>query len=143
MRADIVEKLQSIRKKLAEQGGEAWGPESEVDTDHEDSAAGEGGADNVSDVNDTLIDYMLSIAGSLEDEFELDSDTAIDMVFDIADQLGNDGTLPFIPDESDLEGTALWLGMAKTMGFGEMVLGIAESTFADEESDEDSEEEEE
>lgn len=136
MRADIVEKLQSIRKRLAEQDEEAWGPDSSVETDHEQSKAGEGGADNVSDVNDVLIDYMLSIAGSLEDEFEIDGDDAVDMVFDIADQLGEDGTLPYIPDEEDLAGTAEWVGRAKMMGFGEMVLGIAESMIEGTEEEE-------
>lgn len=139
MRSDIVEKLQSIRKRLAEQDEEAWGPDSDVETDHEGGKAGEGGAENVSDINDTLIDYMLSIAGSLEDEFDMDGDTALDMVFDIADQLGEDGTLPYMPEEDDLAGTAEWLGRAKMMGFGEMVLGIAESMLSGEESEDEEE----
>lgn len=141
MRPDIVEKLQTIRKRLSEQEGEAWGPESAVDTDHQDGAAGEGGAENVSDINDTFIDYMLSIAGSVEDEFEIDSEGAVDFVFDIADQLAADGTLPVIPDENDLAGTAEWLGKAKSLGFGEMVLSILDAQANGEDSESDDEEE--
>ena len=122
----IASKLEALRKRLSEQE-EAWGPDSEVETDHETGEAGEGGAENVSDINDTLIDYMLSIAGSVYENFDVDEDEAIDFVYDVADQLGEEGTLPFIPEEDDLAGTATWLGTAKTMGFGELVLALAEN----------------
>lgn len=122
----IASKLEALRKRLSEQE-EAWGPDSEVETDHETGEAGEGGAENVSDINDTLIDYMLSIAGSVYENFDVDEDEAIDFVYDVADQLGEDGTLPFIPEEDDLAGTATWLGTAKMMGFGELVFSLAEN----------------
>ena len=124
----IAAKLEALRKRLSEQD-EAWGPDSNIETDHEAGEAGEGGAENVSDINDTLIDYMLNLAGSVTDSYDVDEDEAIDFVFDVADQLGEEGSLPFIPDETDLAGTAAWLGTAKTMGFGDMVLAIADNTF--------------
>lgn len=124
----VATKLEALRRRLVEQD-EAWGPDSEVDTDHEAGKAGEGGAENVSDVNDTLINYMLSVAGSVADSYDASDDEAVDFVFDIADQFGEDGTLPFIPEEDDLAGTAEWLGKAKIMGFGELVLAVADNTF--------------
>lgn len=139
MDKNIAMKLEEVRKRLAEmtsgmsgEGDEAWGPGSKTDSDYEDSEAGVGGADNVSDVNDTFDAYLLSILDSLTAAYDLDEEAAIDFIFDVIDSLVEDGTLPEIPDESDLKGSAQWAGVAKTFGLAELVLSIAESESEEE-----------
>ena len=132
MNGSVSQKLEGIRKRLMEMEGEAWGPGSPAaDGEHDDSKAGSGGAENVSDINDHLLDYMLGIAASVEEDFDLEPDSAVDFVFDAADSIAEEGSLPFIPDEEDLAGTAEWLGKAKIMGFGDMVMAIADSEFSE------------
>lgn len=128
----VSQKLEGIRKRIAEMEGEAWGPASAVtDTENGEGEAGEGGAENVSDINDTLINYMLDIAAGIADEYDLDADNAVDYVFDAADAIAEEGSLPFIPDEEDLAGTAEWLGKAKMLGFGDMVGALACAQLGD------------
>ena len=131
MTISVSQKLESIRKRLAEKEGEAWGPDSAVDTEHNDGEAGEGGAENVSDVNDALLSYMLDIAAGIADEYDLEPDSAVDFVFDAADSVAEEGSLPFLPDEEDLVGTAEWLGKAKIMAFGDMVMAIADTQLGE------------
>lgn len=131
MTPSVSAKLEGIRKRLMEVDTEAWGPDSAVDTEHQDGEAGVGGADNVSNVNDNLIDYMLSIAATIADEHDLDADDAVDFVFDSADSIAEEGSLPFIPPDDDLVGTAEWIGKAKIMAFGEMVCALANSEFGE------------
>jgi|GEM_PF-2959688 hypothetical protein len=131
MAISVSQKLAGIRKRLAEMEGEAWGPESEIDTEHGEGEAGTGGAENVSDVNDVLIDYMLDIAAGIEDAYDLDSESAVDFVFDAADAVAEEGSLPFLPPEDDLVSTAEWIGKAKIMAFGDMVMAIADAQFGE------------
>jgi len=131
MTVSISQKLEGIRKRLAEREGEAWGPDSAVDTEHQDGEAGTGEAENVSDVNDVLIGYMLDIAAGVEENYDLDPEAAVDFVFDAADAVAEEGSLPFIPDEEDLVGTAEWIGKAKIMAFGDMVMAIADTQLGE------------
>jgi hypothetical protein len=131
MAISVSQKLAGIRKRLAEMEGEAWGPESGAETEHQDGEAGTGEADNVSDVNDVLISYMLDIAAGIEDAYDLDSESAVDFVFDAADAVAEEGSLPFLPPEDDLVSTAEWIGKAKIMAFGDMVMAIADSHFGE------------
>jgi len=131
MTVSISQKLEGIRKRLAEREGEAWGPDSAVDTEHQDGEAGTGEAENVSDVNDVLIGYMLDIAAGVEEEYDLDPEAAVDFVFDAADSVAEEGSLPFIPSEDDLVATAEWIGKAKIMAFGDMVMAIADTKLGE------------
>jgi len=133
VQTSINRKLEEIRQRLMDEGEEAWGPHSAQDTDHAGGEPGEGGATNVSDINDVFTEFMLSIAASLEETFGLDEDDAIEYVFDAADAIAEEGSLPFIPDEEDLAETAEWLGKAKSMGFGDLVLAMADSELGEEE----------
>lgn len=137
MQQDIAKKLESLRKRLTEmEDAVAWGPESaaeiSAETDVADGKAGESGAENVSDVNDSFDDFMLGIAASLQDEYELSSDEAFEFIFDVAASLSEDGSLPEIPEEEDLAGTAEWLGKAKSMGFGDLVSAALEGMLEEE-----------
>lgn len=127
MTISISQKLAGIRKRIMEQEGEAWGPDSDIDTEHQGGEAGTGEADNVSDINDVLVDYMLDIAAGLEEIYDLEPDSAVDFVFDAADAVAEEGSLPFLPPEDDLVATAEWIGKAKIMAFGDMVKAIADS----------------
>lgn len=140
MKASISEKLVEIRKRLTEADDAAWGPDSEVSGDAAEGEAGEGGAENVSDVGDVFDAYVLSIVGSILDEYEMDEEEAVSVFFDVAASLEEDGSLPEIPDEGDEQATAEWVGAAKMMGFGDLVLATLEAE--EEESDEEESEEE-
>ena len=131
MTVSISQKLTGIRKRIMEMEGAAWGPDRSIDTDHNDGEAGSGEAENVSDVNDVLINYMLDIAAGLEEDYDLDPEAAVDFVFDAADSVAEEGSLPFIPEEDDLVSTAEWVGKAKIMAFGDMVMAIADSQFGE------------
>lgn len=126
MQTELNAKLAALRKRLSE-NEEAWGPDSELETDHAEGQAGEGGAENVSDVNDVFDNFILGILDSVLAEYDMDEDEAIEYVFDVAASLEEDGTLPPIPDDEDLAGTAEWVGKAASMGFGEMVLSMLEA----------------
>jgi hypothetical protein len=128
----IAQKLESIRKRLTE-NDEAWGPGSDPSavTQHAKGSAGEGGAENVSDVNDVFLNYMLSIAMNVASTFDVPEDDAIDYVFDSADAVAEEGSLPFIPEEDDLAGTAEWIGKATSIVFEDMVMAMAEEEFGE------------
>lgn len=142
MKPELSAKLESIRRRLVEmnadelpeQGDEAWGPDSETEGEAAQSAAGEGEAENVSDINDTFDAYVFSIVDSVLEEYEADEEAILDIVFDVAASLAEDGSLPEIPEESELQATAEWLGKAKSMGFGDLVMAVieAEAEEADE-----------
>lgn len=131
MQSEIAKKLEAIRRTLGEQS--AWGPESSFDSDHEKGKAGVSGADNVSDVNDTFYAYLDGIVGSILDEYEMSEEEAVDYVFGVAEDLEADNTLPPMPDEGDLEATAVWLGKAKSMLFGELVLSALDAEAVEDE----------
>lgn len=130
MRQDLNEKLEALRARLMEDE-EAWGPESSFE-DEMEVAAGEGEAINDDEVEDVLIDYMLSVAEGLCADYEMDMEDAVEMVFDIADQLAEEGSLPFIPEEGDSVAVAEWVGKAKTMGFGELAQSLCDSLMGEE-----------
>lgn len=132
MSNNITELVSKLRESLAE-------AEEAESFSHDDSEAGEGEAENISDVNDALDDYILSIADSLLDEYDIDADEAVDFVFDVVASLEEEGTLPPLPDESEEVAVAEWLGKATTMGFGELVLAAMESSMGEEDSEEESE----
>lgn len=139
MRKDIQERLEALVSKMTE-GEEAWGPTSDVSDD--ESAAGEGGAENVSTIDNAFDSYILGIVASILEEYELDEEEAIDYVFYVADDLAEQGELPTIPEGEDPQETAEWLGKAQSMLFAELVMAALESE-AGEDGDEDTEADEE
>lgn len=127
MQAKISEKLAQIRSALSE-GDEAWGPDSVTPNEAADEAeAGDGGAENESDVNDTFYAYLDRLVAGILDEYEMSEDEAVDYVFMVAEDLAADGTLPEIPSEEDDLATAEWLGKAKSVMFAELVMAALES----------------
>lgn len=135
MKAEITQQLARIRRTLSE-GDEAWGPDSGDSTEHGEGEAGEGGAENVSDVGDTFAAYISGILDSVLEEYEVEEEDALDYIFGVASSLEEDGTLPPIPDEEDAEATAIWLGKAKSLLFGELVLASLEAEVEGAESEE-------
>ncbi len=127
MQSKIREQLERLRTTLAE--------EAASDSVH-DSEAGEGGAENVSDVNDSFYSYFNDLVDSVLADYEMSEEDAVDAIFSVADSLAADGSLPEIPTEDDLVATAEWLGKAKSMLFGEMVLAALEASVEEESAEE-------
>jgi len=122
MNAQVNEVLGQIRAHLDER----WGPEDDPTSAAAAGAApGDLGATNPSDVMDAFDLYIGGIVERLMANYEMTDEEALDFVFEVADEKAADGTLPPIPDEEDAEGTALWVGKAKTIAFGGEVLKAA------------------
>lgn len=125
----VIGTLTKIRQKMAVTMEAAWGPEA-VDqppgTSADTASAGEGGADNPTDVNDALDMYLCSIADRLEDEFDLNDDKAFDFIFQCSDELADGGDMPPLPEDgAPDQDVSLWMGKANTIGFTGYVLGRA------------------
>lgn len=129
MNAQMNSLLEQLRTQfIAEAEDEtAFGPDSEQDSETGEGEPGELGAKNVTDGFDAFDLYMDDIVLDLLDEYELDDNDAIDFVFSIADELADEGKLPFIPEEDDEKALTDWLGKAKTLGFEAIVLARAEA----------------
>jgi len=125
----VVDLLTKIRHKVEMKMESAWGPEA-VDQPDSSTAknafAGDGGAENPTDVNDALNMYLVNIVDRLMDEFEMGEDEAADFIFSCADELAEDGDLPPMPEDgaADQE-VSVWMGKAHTLGFIGYVLGRA------------------
>ena len=113
--------LDEIRLRLEN----AFGPElanATTDDSHNTGAAGEGEAENVSDIGDSFDQYLNDMISSLETA-GFDEDTAIGLVFDVADELAEEGLLPPFPeDDSTDQMLAAWLGKAKSVGLQARVI---------------------
>jgi hypothetical protein len=120
MNAQINDILGQIGQHIEEQ----WGPEDQPETTAAaDAAPGDLGATNPSDVQDAFDLYIDGIVERLMANYEMTSDDAVDFIFGVADEFAADGRLPPIPEDD--EGTALWVGKAKTLAFGGEVLKAA------------------
>ena len=129
----VSESLKQLRLALQEKGEEAWGPTTgTMPSDASEGEPGEGGATNVSDIADNFDRYILGIVDEIVECCDMTEDEAIDYTFDVALALAEDGTLPPIPDVSDLEGTAAWIGSAATMQFGQLVLAMLDAETEEE-----------
>lgn len=137
MQPELNAKLEKLRQRLMEMHGNtsaaegdetAWGPDDMDDDDHLDaSAAGDGGAVNASEVNDVFEDYLLSIMDSILEDFDMNDEDLMDVIFDVAASCAEDGSLPEMPAEGDLSGTAEWVGKARSLGFSDLVYAVVES----------------
>jgi hypothetical protein len=122
-----VDLLTKIRIKMES----AWGPEAvdqPANSTAKNASAGDGGADNPTDVNDAMNMYLTNVVDRLMAEFEMSEDDAIEFVFSMSDELAEEGDLPPMPeDEAADQEVSIWLGKANSLGFTGYVLGRARS----------------
>jgi len=132
MNRSINDLLTAIRGKL-EEGAEASGPSGTKPGKHATGgSAGSFQADNVIDTEDALEAYVVEILSNLLDLYELDEDDAMEFIFDVADALVDEDLLPPFPEDDDSDkAKAAWLGTAKTIGFGAIVMQTAEDESVD------------
>ncbi len=119
--------LSQMRVQL--EGEEAFGPDSDQQSSHTgDGKGGTLGAENENNIWDAFDFFIGNIVDNLLETFDISEDDAVDFIFTIADELAEDGKMPFIPSEDDDEkGVASWLGSAGTLGFERVVLDAAEN----------------
>jgi hypothetical protein len=116
--------LDEIRLRLEN----AFGPEtaSSGSDAHASGEAGEGEAENVTDVEDALDLYLNAMISKLEADYDFEEDDAIGLVFDVIDELGEEGLLPPFPeDEATEQMLATWMGKAKSVGLQARVIEAA------------------
>lgn len=122
--------LDEIRLRLEN----AFGPEvasSGVDS-HNKGEPGDGEAENITDVEDALDLYLNSMISKLEAEYDFEEDDAIGLVFDVIDELGEEGLLPPFPeDDATDEMLAAWMGKAKSVGLQARVIEAANEMAVD------------
>lgn len=122
--------LDEIRLRLEN----AFGPEvaSSGSGSHNRGEPGDGEAENVTDVEDALDLYLNAMISKLEAEHEFDEDSAIGLVFDVIDELGEEGLLPPFPEEDATdEMLAAWMGKAKSVGLQARVIEAAIESLSD------------
>ena len=77
----------------------------------------------VEDLEMEFDDYMDSVLGAVLDEYDVDEDDAVDYIIEIADELADDGLLPYFPDEdSTSEEITDWVAAAQSAGFAGLVI---------------------
>ncbi len=99
--------------------------------DSSDAEGGDLGAVNPSDALEAFEDFLSGIADGLLAEFDIDEDEAIDFVFDVADDMAEEGLLDPMPEGDDPKALGLWIGHATSAGFGLEVMKLA-NEMADE-----------
>lgn len=114
METNITGSLTAIRTHLEEA---AWGPEAATQTRDQQASAGELDAVNDTTISDDVDAYFNEMIDQLLQAYDTTEDEAIEFVFDVADEMAEEGLIPAVPDEdADDEELALWLGQAKTAG---------------------------
>lgn len=125
MKAQVNAVLDEIREKLE---GE-WATQEEIEG-HKDSEAGEGGAENVSDIEDRFNAFMDDLVSALTDRYEVSDDDAIGLIFDVVDGAVEDEELPDFPDdESSEQEVATFIGTAQALGLKGMILQAAKEAW--------------
>lgn len=91
-----------------------------------DGMEAEDADDNETDVNDAFDLYLDSILERLTTSLNADEDMAIEFIMLMADEMEEEGSMPPMPgeDASDNE-VSMWMGAAKTSGFANKVLEMA------------------
>ena len=118
--------LDTIRRKM--EGMEAFGPEipGVMPGSNNASLPGDGGADNITDIEDTFDMFLSDIIDLLMFDSDIGEDEAADFIFYMADSMADEGMLPPMPDDgADEEELAAWMGKAKSIGFSNRVLKAA------------------
>lgn len=98
MEKNITERLNALRSHLEEQ----------------EFAAGELDALNDTTIADDVDAYFNEMIDQLTANYDVSDDEAMDFIFDVADEMAEEGLLPEMPDDDDDEALAAWLGTAKT-----------------------------
>lgn len=125
MRAQVNAVLDEIREKLE---GE-WATQEEIEG-HADSEGGEGGAENVSDIEDKFNAFMNDVVDAVLDRYDVKDDDAIALVFDVIDSAVEDEELPDFPDDDASEQeVGVFLGAAQALGLKGMVLQAAKDAW--------------
>lgn len=125
MQTQINTVLDEIRSKLEEE----WATDEELES-VSTSTGGEGGAENATDVEDKFSAFMDEIVDALLDRYEADEDDAIGLVFDVIDEMVEEGELDEFPsDEASEEDLAIWMGKATTAGLKARVLQAARDSW--------------
>lgn len=130
MTPNLNRALEAVRDYL----GETWGPEDDSGTPTGDeAAAGDGEAINPDDTDTSFNGYVYDLVDAILAVYDVEGgeDGAIDFILSVADDLADSGELPPLPDDEDDEGMAVWLGKAKTIAFGNIVLKAAEEAVAE------------
>lgn len=94
---------------------------------------------NLTPTQEELNRYIVDIIRGVMAQYECSKDDAIDLVFEVADDLAEEGALPPMPEEGESteDEVIQWMNAAKSMGFGAEVMA-----YAEEEADAEGEEEE-
>ena len=95
------------------------------------ATAGTLGAVNPSDVLDAFDNFIGGIADALLAEFDMSDEEAIDLVFMVAADMAEDELLAPLPDESDIQSLAVWIGQAESAALGAQVMQAAEELAED------------
>lgn len=110
-------------RRPVREGEEAFGPESAQqfgDNDHQASAPGVGGAENIGDHNAALQRFMNAARDALKHSVNWDEGKADSHIRKVASALADENMMPPLPaegDENEAEGIAIWLATAPTVGF--------------------------
>ena len=83
-----------------------------------DSAPGTGMAHNVPEVLDSFERYLADIVDTIEVRADVPEGAAMAVLKGAVNELVDMGEIPPIPAEGDVDGMALWLGKAKSVGLG-------------------------
>jgi hypothetical protein len=110
--------LEGIRDQIA-------GDRASLEEMHVHSTPGTGGANNISDVEDSFDQYVGDIVDALAVDYDASEEAALACMREAIDELVSIGALPPVPGADDPEGTAMWLGKAKSAGLGGYVRKIA------------------
>lgn len=94
------------------------------------------GAENVSPAHEELDGYLVTIANSIVAQYECSFEEAMDLVFDVADDAADAGTLSATPeDDASPEYITSWLSEARSVGLAALV--NEEAQKGSEEADDD------
>ena len=135
MTPQINSLMDEIRRRLEKTEMTAWGPEPTgvpADDSHLAGQPGEGGADNITDVQDSLDLFLSDIADHLQALYELDDEGAYEFIFSVANDLAKEGSLPPVPgDEAPEEEISQWIGAAGSIMFAARVMCAAREQAAE------------
>lgn len=131
MNTQINAMLGDVVRRVEATEAAAWGPEQDVEpTDYETGTPGTLGATNVGTAWDSYDAYFGEIIDSLMATYEVSEDDAVDLIYDVLDEMIEEGLIEEMPeDESPEEEVAVWLGKAKSVGLHIAVGEAAKEVF--------------
>jgi len=125
MNTQVNKVLSQLRNYLSEEA--AWGPDSEVDeTQVSAGEPGELGAQNYATTEDKVDALFAEIIDAMMLEYEVDEETVLEFIFQVAMDAAEEGILPEFPEDDAPESDLLdWYGKAVGVSFKSMVLDAA------------------